>query len=143
MKIENIIDDIKKDMVELRDKLTEQVKVENPNLSFSISLPGIEELATVKALVLSIEEGAAKYRLSVQIHTHNGNRVFENEAQEIIGNKALPYCSRHPFQDKFVDLLRDIIKKKKNKIKSRSKSNKLYNDIRHYANSAWQVSKKR
>jgi hypothetical protein len=136
MKIENIIDDIKNDMAELRDKLAEQVKMENPDLNFSVSLPGIEELATVKALVLSIEDGAAKYCLSVQIHTHNGNRVFENEAKKIIGNEALPYCSRHPFQDKFVDLLRDIIKKKKNKIKSRSKPNKLYNDIRHYAHSA-------
>ncbi len=136
MKIENIIDDIKKDMAELRDKLTEQVKIENPDLHFSISLPGIEELATVKALVLSIEEGAAKYCLSVQVHTHNGNRVFENEAQKIIGDEALPYCTRHPFQDKFVNLLRDIIKKKKNKMKLRSKPNKLYNDIRLYANSA-------
>jgi len=134
MKIENIIEDIKSDMVELMDKLTEQVKVENPDLNFSISLPGIEELATVKALALSIEDGAAKYCLSVQIHTHNGNRVFENEAQKIIGDEALPYCSRHPFQDKFVDLLRDIIKKKKNKIKARSKSNKLFNDLGHYAN---------
>jgi len=136
MKIENIIDDIKKDMAELRDKLVEQVKIENPDLNFSISLPGIEELATVKALVLSIDEGAAKYCLSVQVHTHNGNRVFENEAQKIIGDEALPHCTRHPFQDKFVNLLRDIIKKKKNKIKLRSKPNKLYNDIRHYANSA-------
>jgi hypothetical protein len=136
MKIENIIDDIKNDMVELRDKLAEQVKVENPDLNFSVSLPGIEELATVKALVFSMEEGAAKYRFSVQIHTHNGNRVFENETQKVIGNEALPYCSRHPFQDKFVDLLRDIIKKKKNRIKSRSKPNKLYSNIRHYANTA-------
>ncbi len=136
MKIENIIEDIKNDMAELRDKLMEQVKAENPDLNFSVSLPGIEELATVKALVLSIEEGGAKYCLSVQIHTHNGNRVFENDAQKIIGDDIMPYCSRHPFQDKFVDLLRDIIKKKKNKIKSRSKSNKMYNDIRHYANSA-------
>jgi hypothetical protein len=136
MKIENIIDDIKSDMVELRDKLEEQVKKENPELNFSVSLPGIEELATVKALVLSIEEGNAKYYLSVQVHTHNGNRVFENEPKKIIGNESCSCCSRHPFQDKFVDVLRDIIKKKKSKIKGRSKPARLYNDIRHYANTA-------
>lgn len=136
MKIENIIDDIKNDMADLREKLTEQVKRENPNLNFSVSLPGIEELATVKALVLSIEDGSEKYCLSVQIHTHNGNRVFENEAQKIVGNEALACCNRHPFQDKFVDLIRDIIKKKKNKVKSKNKPGKLYSDIRHYAHSA-------
>jgi hypothetical protein len=136
MKIENIIEDIKNDMAELKDKLEEQFKRENPGLNFSVSLPGIEELATVKALVLSIEEGNARYCLSVQVHTHNGNRVFENEPQKIINEEAFAYSTRHPFQDKFVDVVRDIIKKKKTKTKGRSKPGKLYNDIRHYANTA-------
>lgn len=136
MKIENIIEDIKKDIIELKDKLEEQCKREHPALNFSLSLPGIEELATVKSIALLIEEDDTKYYLSVHIHTHNGNRVFENAPQEIINNQAVPYNSRHPFQDRFVDLLRDIIKKNKNKKKSTNKPHHLYNDVLQYANTA-------
>jgi len=136
MKIENIIEDIKRDIIELRDKLEEQFQRENPGLNFSVSLPGIEELVTIKSIALSIKEDNTIYYLSVHIHTHNGNRVFEKEPKEIINNQPVPYYARHPFQDRFVDLLRDIIKKKKNKKKSGNKAGNLYNNVRHYANNA-------
>jgi hypothetical protein len=133
MKIENIIDDIKNDIIELRDKLEEQFKRQNPGLNFSVSLPGIEELDTIKLIALSIEEDDTQYYLSVHVHTHNGNRVFENDPKEIVNNEPVPYCARHPFQDRFVDLLRDIIKKNKNKMKSGNKSGSFYNDEGQYA----------
>ena len=136
MKIENIIDDIKNDMMELRDRLEERFKVENPDLVFSVNLPGIDELATVKSIELQVEEGAAKYYFSVQIHTHNGNRVFESEAKEAVDDQLFTCNERHPFQVRFVNLLRDIIKKRKNKIKAKSKSGNLYNNTRQYANTA-------
>src|SRR5450432_1829172 len=136
MKIENIIEDIKKDIIELRDKLEEQCKRENPGLSFSVSLPGIEELATIKSIAISIEEDNIIYYSCVHIHTHNGNRVFENAPHEILNDQPVPYCARHPFQDRFVDLLRDIIKKNKHKIKPGSRSGNHYNDIQPYVKTA-------
>jgi hypothetical protein len=125
MKIENIIEDIKDDIIKLGGKLEEEFKLQNPGLNFSISLPGIEDLATIKAIGLSIEEDNAQYYLSVLVHTHNGNRVFENAPQEIINNEPVPYGARHPFQDRFVNLLRDIIKKNKNKMKPGNRSGDL------------------
>lgn len=128
MKIENIIEDIKKDIVELKDRLEEQFRTENPLVDFSVSLPGIDELATIKSIALSIEEDDTEYYLSVQIHTHNGNRVFENETMEIIDQHPVPCCIRHPYQDRFVDLLRDIIKKKKHQMKVANKPSHLYHN---------------
>lgn len=136
MKIENIIEDIKKDVVELSEKLEERFRSENPGVKFSVSLPDIEELCTIKSVVLSMELDSSMYCLSVYIHTHNGNRVFENEAKQIINDEFFPYEARHPFQDGFVDMLRDIIKKNKNKAKT-NKSSSLYNDATQYAHSAW------
>ena len=129
MKIENIIEDIKKDVHELSRKLEEQWRNENPDLIFSISLPGLEELTTIKSIAISIQTGNTTYCLSVHIHTHNGNRVFENEAKEIINNQPVPFSARHPLQDRFVELLRDIIKKRKQKMKSGNKSGNLHDEI--------------
>ncbi|MEP7143806.1 MAG: hypothetical protein ABI707_13085 [Ferruginibacter sp.] len=137
MKIENIIEDIKNDIIKLGDKLEEEFKRQNPGLNCCVSLPGIEELATIKSIALSIEENNTHYYLSVLVHTHNGNRVFENEPKEIINNYPVPYYSRHPCQDKFVNLLRDIIKKNKHKMKSGNKSGNFYNDAQLYANSVY------
>ena len=133
MKIENIIDDIKRDLIELTDTFSAQFRKENPTLKFSVSLPGIEELATVKSIALIIEEENVIY-LSVNIHTHNGNRVFENAPKEIKNNEPVPYHSRHPSQDRFVGLLRDIIRKRKLKMKAATKAGTVYNDLRNYAN---------
>ncbi|MEO7768500.1 MAG: hypothetical protein ABIS01_13815, partial [Ferruginibacter sp.] len=96
MKIENIIDDIKKDVIELKNSLEERVKRDNPRLNFSISLPGIEELATIKSIALIIEEANASYYLSVHVHTHNGNRVFENDPKKIIDNQLVACGDGHP-----------------------------------------------
>ncbi|MEJ7589546.1 MAG: hypothetical protein WKI04_18500 [Ferruginibacter sp.] len=112
MKIENLIDDIKEDIIALRNKLEERFVNDYPHLNVSVNLPGFENLATIKSIALSLQEDNIIYYLSVDVHTHNGNRVFENMPQKIINNHPEPYNDRHPFQDEFVDLLRDIIKKK-------------------------------
>ncbi|MBC7888760.1 MAG: hypothetical protein H7Z13_12860 [Ferruginibacter sp.] len=136
MKIENIIEDIKKDIIELRDMVEVHFRIQNPGLNFSVSLPGIEELATIKSIALSIEQDNTIYYLSVHVHTHNGNRVFEDAPKEIINNQPIPYKARHPFQDRFVDLLRELIKKKKHKMKSINKPHKLYLNHGHFAGTA-------
>lgn len=136
MKIENIIEDIKKDIIELGEMLEEQIRRENPSLNFFISLPDIEKLTTIKSMVLTIAEGNSNYFLGVQIHTHNGNRVFENEAKEIINHQVVPCFTRHPFQGRFVDMLRDIIKRRKSKMKFLEKKGKHNNSAKHYANTA-------
>ena len=136
MKIENIIDDIKNDVTELKGKLEEIFRRDNPELNLSVSLPGIEELDTIKSIGLLIEEENTKYYLSVEVHTHNGNRVFENAPKEIIDNQPVPYSARHPFQDTFVDLLRQIIKKNKYKLKPGSRCRNPYDDFGQYADSA-------
>ncbi len=136
MKIENIIEDIQRDIIELKNMLEEQFRKENPELSFSVNVPGIEELSTIKLITLSITDGNAIYHLSAHIHTHNGNRVFENEANIMVNNQVIQNGSRHSYQDNFVDLLRDIIKKKKTRMKAGNKQSNLFNDLRHYANTA-------
>ena len=115
MKIENIIDDIKKDIIELGEKLKEQFRKENPGLNFSITLPRLEELTTIKSIALTIEEDNILYYLSAYVHTQNGNRVFENAPLQIINDSAAPCFTRHPIQDRFVTLLREVIRKNKNK----------------------------
>lgn len=118
MKIENIIEDIKNDLQEIQEKLEQQFKENHPSLDFSIVLPGLDDLSAVKTVALLIVEEDTIHYLSVQIHTQNGNRLFENEPKKIIGElPVLSFC-RHPYQDIFVDLLRDIIKRKKKIIKS-------------------------
>ena len=136
MKIENIIEDIQRDILELKDKLEEQFRNENPQLSFSVNVPGIEVLSTIKSITLSIKDGNTIYCLSAHIHTHNGNRVFENEPSVMINNEVVPNYSCHPYQTNFVELLRDIIKKKKNRMKTGNKQGNLYNDLQQYANTA-------
>ncbi|MEO5893335.1 MAG: hypothetical protein ABIQ31_23995 [Ferruginibacter sp.] len=129
MKIENIIDDIQRDMMALRDAFEERFRTDNPNLSFSVSLPDIDELTTIKSMTLSFEEANTIYYLSVLIHTHNGNRVFENSPKVIIDNQLAPNCPPHPHQSKFIDLLREIIKKNK----SKSKPAAILNEAHQYS----------
>jgi len=137
MRIENIIEDIKNDIIELSEKLQEQLRKDHPAVNFSVSLPGIEELATIKSIALTIKEGDTLYHFSVYIHTHNGSRVFENPPQQIINNQFVPFSSRHPFQDRFVNLLRDIIKKNKHRTRPAHKSGDFLSDIQQYASPAW------
>ena len=58
------------------------------------------------------------YHLSVQIHTHNGNRLFENPSKKIIDDQLVLSSHPHPYQEGFVILVRDIIKTKKRKMQS-------------------------
>jgi len=118
MKIENIIEDIIEDTVEIKNSLEERMKKEYPGLNFTIDLPGIKELSAIKVIQLSLTENNNTYRFRVDLHTHNGNRVFENSSHNPEESMMTP---RHPMQDNFINLLRSIIKKKKIRIKSSSK----------------------
>jgi hypothetical protein len=118
MKIENIIEDIKNDLQELKAKLEQQFRENHPSLDFSIALPGLEDLSAVKTMALVIVEPGAIHYLSVQIHTHNGNRLFENASKKIMDDQLILSHCQHPYQSIFVFLLRDIIKRKKKTIKS-------------------------
>ena len=129
MRIENIIEDIKKDITVLSEKLQEQLQKENPCVNFSISMPGLEELKTIKCIALTITEGENAFCFSVHIHTHNGNRVFENTAQKIIQGKSSSIEDRHPLQVSFVSLLRDIIKKNKHKVRYGNKPGDFFNEF--------------
>ena len=103
------------------------------NLDFTISLPDIDELTTIKTVALTIKQEDEIFFLSVLVHTHNGNRVFENCSKIMLNNKAKCYGKRHPLQDRFVDLLRDLIKRKKNKTRASNKPAKLLGQLQQYA----------
>ena len=112
MKIENIIDDIIEDTLEIKNKLEEKVKREHPNLNFTIDLPGLKELSAIKVIEISIIEENYTSTFSVDLHTHNGHRVFEHNSSNSSENTRAP---RHPFQDSLINLLREIIKKRKSR----------------------------
>jgi len=118
MKIENIIEDIKNDLQALKEKLEQQFRVNHPLLDFSVVLPDLDDLSAVKTVALLIEEADVIHYLSVQIHTHNGNRVFENASKKMMDDQLILAHCQHPYQAVFVFLLRDIIKRKKKIIKS-------------------------
>ena len=118
MKIEHIIEDIKNDLEELKEKLEQQFRANHPLLDFSIVLPGLDDLSVVKTVALIIKEADTVHYLSVQIHTHNGNRLFENASKKIMDEQLILSHCQHPYQAVFVFLLRDIIKRKKKIIKS-------------------------
>ena len=125
MKIENIIEDIIEDTIELKNNLEERMKKEYPGFNFTIDLPGLQELSAIKVLQLSFFEDNNIYKFSVDLHTHNGNRVFE-QSSHLNGNNT---CPRHPMQNNFINLLREIIKKRKIRAKVGSRSTSLYKDI--------------
>ena len=119
MKIENIIEDIIEDTVEIKNNLEERMKREYPSLNFTIDLPGVKELSAIKVIQLSLFENNNIYRFRVDLHTHNRNRVFESGSHYPDG---FMMTQRHPMHDKFISLLREIIKKKKTRIKANPKS---------------------
>ena len=122
MKIENIIEDIIHDTIDIRNKLQEQLKKLYPGLVFIIELPALEELSAIKKVALAWDEGHIHYRFSVDIHTHNGNRVFEKASSLEEENLN---CSRSPMQDNLINVLRDVIKRKKARMKTGHRSDLL------------------
>jgi hypothetical protein len=112
MKIENIIDDIIDDTTEIRNKLEEKVKKEYPHLNIAIALPGLKDLSAIKEIEITITEENTTSRFSVDLHTHNGHRVFEHNSLNDNQNIG---AQRHPLQDPLVNLLREIIKKRKSR----------------------------
>ena len=113
MKIANIIEDIKNDLQDLKKELEQKFIVKYPSVDFFIDLPGLDDLSVIKTVALIIKEKEIVHHLSVQIHTHNGNRLFENPSKKIIGDQLVLSNSQHPYQEVFVFLIRDIIKRKK------------------------------
>ena len=118
MKIENIIEDIINDLQDLKKELEKKFIVKYPSVDFYIELPGLEYFSVIKTVALIIKEKEIVYHLSVQIHTHNGNRLFENPSKKIIDDQLVLSSHQHPYQEGFVILVRDIIKRKKRKMQS-------------------------
>jgi len=116
MKIENLIEDIKNDLQVMKEDLHQQLIVKYPSLDFSIDLPGLDDLSVVKTIALVITENQSIHYLSVQLHTHNGNRLFENPSKKIMDNQTVLSDNQHPYQATFVLLLRGIIRRKKKKM---------------------------
>ena len=119
MKIENINDDIIKDTIDLRNEVEQKIIDEKPQLDFTLSLPGLEEMSAIKLIELSIHENEETHGIRAEIHTHNGHRIFENNFRQLQHtNTAKP---RHPLHGWFFTLLREVIKKRKVRL-SRTKS---------------------
>jgi hypothetical protein len=127
MKIENINDDIIKDTIEIREKLEEKIRRAHPGIDFTISLPGITGLSAIKVIEFSFIEENIIHSWCVDLHTHNGNRVFEHAPASLKNGSA----ERHPLQDSFIAILREVIKKRKTQIKSTYRPANLYNEIKH------------
>ena len=133
MKIENIIEDIRADIMAIKNTLTDIFNKEYPHLNFVISLPDIEELTTIKSIVLAVRENNTVYYMGVQIHTGNGNRVFENGLKIFVNDQLVPCSDRHPLQDRLINLVRIIIKAQKGKIKSGCWPGNLYSTAHSHA----------
>ena len=113
MKIEHIIADIISDVTNWTMILEERFEQENPGLNFSIATPNLAKLSTVKSIVLTVMQGNTAFHFGVDVHTHNGNRVFENSTRHIITDEHSFTVALLPIQKQFVTLLRAIIKKQK------------------------------
>jgi hypothetical protein len=109
--------------------LEEKIRKVHPNIDFTISLPGITGLSAIKVIEFSYAEQDKIHRFCVDLHTHNGNRVFEH-TPPLVKNGI---SERHPLQDSFVAILREVIKKRKTKLKSTYRSSNLYNEIKQFA----------
>lgn len=110
MKIENIIEDIIDDMLEISCQTEESIKKQYPFYCISIFLPGLEQLTTIKIMQLLVKAKGETWVYCVEVHTHNGNRVFEK-----LNKEAGDICEKdtHHVYIFFVATLREIIKKRK------------------------------
>ncbi|MEO6719988.1 MAG: hypothetical protein ABIN67_06460 [Ferruginibacter sp.] len=110
MKIENIINDIIDDTIEIKNKLEDKIRRMYPDLDFTLALPGLQQLSAIKVIEISIVEENIVRTFGVDLHTHNGHRVFEHNPSNGNENRG---ASRHIMQDALINLLREIIKKRK------------------------------
>ena len=113
MKIENIIEDIIEDITDLKHRLEAQIKTENPQLEFAINLPEIEKLSAIKLIELCLQTGNEHHAYRVEIHTHNGNRVFENRTYRYIDGLLVAEQQRPALYGWFIIVVRDAIKRRK------------------------------
>lgn len=114
MKIENLIEDIIKDTTDIKTRLETRIRTDDPTLIFTILLPRLAQLSPVKTIEISIMSEGKLFILTAEIHTHNGNRVFETNSSTPVcsgEDKSRQYLNRYWF----ISLLREIIKKKTSK----------------------------
>ncbi len=111
MKIENIIEDIIHDTVDIKNALAFQLHQERPLIDFTITLPDLEKLSPIKVIELSFEDQRISYTLRAEIHTQNGNRVFDMEGWQM--DAGTNDTTHDLLQKWFIDSLRGVIKKVK------------------------------
>lgn len=132
MKIENIIEDIIKDTIDIKNKLEEKIKLDNPDLNFTLNLPDIEKLSAIKLVELSVKENDKTLAFRAEIHTQNGNRVFENMPGKTPDITVSKNDHMHPMQGWFIETLREIIKRRKQLLKGTIKVSGKYNDNNNF-----------
>ncbi len=137
MKIENIIEDIIHDITDIKYRLEEQICREKLLLNFKILLPDLEKLSPVKTIELVIISSDATFIFRADIHTHNGNRVFENNFHQTSIEAIATKTDYAILNELFINMLREIIKRKKLALKSGKYSVGRYNDNRPYTNASW------
>ena len=137
MKIENIIDDIIRDITDIKNKLEVKISRENPLLNFKLLLPELEKLSPIKIIELVILDGDTTFILRADIHTHNGNRAFEYNFHQINTEANATKIDYVILNEWFINMLREIIKRNKLVLKSGKHSVNRYNDNMPYANASW------
>ena len=125
MKIENIIQDLIEDALDIRQRLEALICALEPGLSFSTSLPDLEKLSPVKTIELITREEGHIYIIRAEIHTQNGNRVFEDSARRLSASLT-SYDEKIAYRQKwFLTALRETIKKRKKDLQAISFDRKV------------------
>jgi hypothetical protein len=113
MRIENIISDIIQDTLEIKNMVEARIRKEDPDLSFSLELPELNSLSSIKLIELNIHHGEDLYTLSAEIHTLNGYRVFERASRRNPGSPVPHDPKGAQLQRWYIELLRETIRKRK------------------------------
>lgn len=118
MKIENIIADLIEDIIDIRQRLDLLISDQEPALNFSTSLPDLEKLSAVKAIELTTREEGNIYIIRAEIHTQNGNRVFEDSARRLSASLSTNDERLEQRNKWFLNVLRETIRKRKKDIQA-------------------------
>ena len=124
MKIENIIEDLIKDMIDIRQRLESLICNQEPQLNFSIDLPDLEKLSPVKIVEITTREEGHVYIIRAEIHTQNGNRVFDHSAGRLSASLKTDDKKMQLRHKWFLEVLRETIKKRKKDIQAASRTRK-------------------
>ena len=127
MKIENIIEDLIEDMIDIRQRLETLICNHEPHLNFSIDLPGLEKLSPIKIVELTTREDGLVYIIRAEIHTQNGNRVFEHSTGRLSASLKTDDEKMQRRHKWFLEVLRETIKKRKKDNQAASRIRKTSN----------------